>query len=138
MKRPFIILGLAIALIAGFLLFRPDKLFADDPVDESLDQAFVATTSPESPSDPAEPSSTTTPARANPPTTTVPEVGPTALVTGQFSGIDHRAAGTVTIYGEDGRYVLRFEDDTDIQNGPDLYVWVIEGGTYKSGYYVGE
>jgi hypothetical protein len=133
MKRPFIILGLAIALIAGFLLFRPDKLFADDPVDESLDQAFVATTSPVSPSDPAEPSSTTTPARANPPTTTVPKVGPTALVTGQFSGIDHRAAGTVTIYGEDGRYVLRFEDDTDIQNGPDLYVWVIEGGTYESG-----
>lgn len=131
MKRPFILLGLAIALVAGFLVFRPDKLFADDPVDESLNEAFVATTSP--PADPAEPTSTTTPAPANPPATTDPEAGPTALATGQFSGIDHRAAGTTTIYTEDDRYVLRFEDDTDIQNGPDLYVWVIEGGTYESG-----
>jgi hypothetical protein len=133
MKRPFLILGLAISLIAGFLLFRPDKLFADDPVDESLDLAFVATTSPQGPSDPTKPTSTTTPARANPPATTGPEVVPTAFATGQFSGIDHRAAGTVTIYEEGGRYVLRFEDDTDIQNGPDLYVWVIEGGTYERG-----
>jgi hypothetical protein len=133
MKRPFMILGLAIALIAGFLLFRPDKLFADDPVNESLDEAFVPTTSSEVPSVRTEPTSTTAAAGTNPPATTLPGAAPTALASGQFSGIDHRAAGTATIYAEDGRYVLRFEDDTDIQNGPDLYVWVIEGGSYESG-----
>jgi hypothetical protein len=29
--------------------------------------------------------------------------------------------------------VLRFEDDTDIQNGPDLYVWLLAGDSYESG-----
>lgn len=52
---------------------------------------------------------------------------------GPFSGIDHRAEGTATIYGQDGRYVLRFEDDTDIQNGPDLFVWVLADDAYSSG-----
>ncbi|MGH8957372.1 MAG: DM13 domain-containing protein, partial [Acidimicrobiia bacterium] len=135
MKRPYLLVGIAIVLISGFLLFRPDKLVADDPVDESLDEAFVATTSRESPTTLAHagPSSTTAPASSSAPATPSTSAGPTALVTGQFRGIDHRAAGTATIYEEDGRYVLRFEDDTDIQNGPDLYVWVIEGEAYESG-----
>ena len=47
-----------------------------------------------------------------------------AVASGSFFGIDHAAEGTATIYSRDGDYVLRFEDDTDIQNGPDLYVWV--------------
>jgi hypothetical protein len=29
--------------------------------------------------------------------------------------------------------VLRFEDDTDIQNGPDLYVWLLADTSYESG-----
>ena len=31
-----------------------------------------------------------------------------------------------------GEYVLRFEDDTNIQNGPDLYVWVLQDNAYGS------
>ncbi|MCP3996693.1 MAG: hypothetical protein GY722_16785, partial [bacterium] len=30
----------AVVLLVGFLLFRPDKLFVDDKVDESLSDAF--------------------------------------------------------------------------------------------------
>lgn len=134
-KRAMIIGGLAVAALVGFLLFRPDKLFVDDVVDEGLDQAFAAadtnstTTSPatstptttattlESTTSTTAPASTTTP-----PTTEA--TGPTLYSSGSFFGIDHRASGTASIYVQDGRYVLRFEDDTDIQNGPDLYVWL--------------
>ncbi|MEA2000806.1 MAG: DM13 domain-containing protein, partial [Actinomycetota bacterium] len=40
---------------------------------------------------------------------------------------------TATVYEQDGKYVLRFEDDTDIQNGPDLFVWLVEGDDYENG-----
>ena len=55
------------------------------------------------------------------------------IVSGGFIGIDHRASGTATVYSQDGRYVLRFEDDTDIQNGPDLYVWMLPSDSYEGG-----
>ena len=29
--------------------------------------------------------------------------------------------------------MLRFEDDTDIQNGPDLYVWLLPSTSYEGG-----
>ena len=135
MRRTYLVLGVMIALIAGFLIFRPDKLFADDPVDESVEEAFAPATSLASPttSPLAAPSSpTSTPATTSAPSTTT-SPSPTPFVTGQFTGIDHRAAGTATVYEEDGKYVLRFEDDTDIQNGPDLYVWVLEGDQYEGG-----
>ncbi|HJR88442.1 MAG TPA: DM13 domain-containing protein [Acidimicrobiia bacterium] len=136
MRRSYLVPGVAIVLIAGFLLFRPDKLFADDPVAESLNEAFATTTSSGSATTSvgaALPSSTGNPATSIPAATATTSPGPTALATGQLTGIDHRAEGTAAIYEEGGRYVLRFEDDTDIQNGPDLYVWVIEGGAYESG-----
>lgn len=131
-RRVIVIAGAVVLLAAGFLLLRPDKLFVDDVVEESLDDAFQAagtvppsttstppTTQPASPSTSLTTPSTTTPA----PSATAPS-GPVDVSTGAFFGIDHSAEGTATIYEQDGRYVLRFEDDTDIQNGPDLYVWV--------------
>ncbi|MGH8925465.1 MAG: hypothetical protein ACRDWA_12630 [Acidimicrobiia bacterium] len=114
--------------VAGFLLFRPDKLFAEDPVDESLPEAFATTSAPSSSPTSMDPSSTALETTRSPATS----ASPTTLAAGQFTGIDHRAAGTATTYEENGRFVLRFVDDTDIQNGPDLYVWVIEGSTYKA------
>lgn len=50
-----------------------------------------------------------------------------------FSGLDHDVIGTVNVYEQDGRFLLRFEDDTDIQNGPDLYVWVLPSTSYDGG-----
>jgi hypothetical protein len=56
-----------------------------------------------------------------------------AIRTGEFYGIDHSASGTATVYEQGDEYVLRFEDDTDIQNGPDLFVWVLESDSYGGG-----
>jgi hypothetical protein len=95
--RKTLIAVAGLAAVAGlFLLFRPDKLFADDPVSESFEGAILSATTS----------------------------------TGSFTGINHSASGTATIYKQNGAYVLRFEDDTDIQNGPDLYVWLLATDSY--------
>jgi len=144
----WVIVGVGAAVvIVAFLAFRPDKLFVDDVVDESLSDAFATseeaspeattTTTPtttQPPSTTAQPGATTTTTIA--PTTTTEPPGPAepvAATTGQFYGIDHSAEGTATAYEADGRFVLRFEDDTDIQNGPDLYVWVLPEEDYEGG-----
>jgi hypothetical protein len=142
-KQKWLMLGVGvIVVIFGFLAFRPDKLFVDDVVDESLTDAFassdttaVPTTAPvahatTTVTKPETPDVTTTTEAA--PTTTEPQ-GPIAIGAGAFYGIDHSASGTATIYELDGAQVLRFEDDTDIQNGPDLYVWVLADDEYTSG-----
>ena len=58
---------------------------------------------------------------------------PVRVTTGGFYGIDHSAEGTAAVYEQGGTFVLRFEDDTDIQNGPDLYVWLVPTATYDGG-----
>ncbi|MFV1969654.1 MAG: DM13 domain-containing protein [Acidimicrobiia bacterium] len=121
-RWPLIGFGVVLAVVS-FLAFRPDKIFIDDAVDESLSEAFVAsttTTTTRPPDSEAAPTTTTT---ASAPTPDPNE--PAVIASGMFYGIDHSAAGTATIYEQDGSYVLRFEDNTDIQNGPDLYVWVL-------------
>ncbi len=135
----------ATIVVVGFLAFRPDKLFIDDAVDESLDDAFQTTQTtdiepeqttttvlPLPSSDTTAPAAPTTDPSTVPPTTTLPEA-PVAIGTGDFFGIDHRASGTATVYEQAGKHVLRFEDDTDIQNGPDLFVWVLPSGDYTGG-----
>lgn len=138
--------GLVVVVLA-FLAFRPDKLFVDDVVDESLDDAFAA----EVVDDSTETTSTTTTTTTQAPTTTegtggdttttVPETtttteaaGPIATVSGSFDGVGrYSAEGTATVYELDGQFVLRFEDDTDIQNAPDLFVYVLEAPSYDGG-----
>jgi hypothetical protein len=126
--------GVAILAIAGFLLLRPDTLFTEVEADESLEAAFASTTTAREEAGStitvAEPASTTSPATV---TTTVASVDPAQVTTGQFFGIDHSAEGTAAVYEQDGEFVLRFEDDTDIQNGPDLYVWLLADTSYESG-----
>ncbi len=165
-KWPIIGAG-AVVLVVGFLLFRPDKLFVDDTVNESLSDAFpvaaadtqssstttatTTTTTTAAPaeadesetasSDSTEPSSTESnsnlaegEATTTTTTTLPPEpAGPVAIGTGSFYGIDHSAEGTATVYELEGDFVLRFEDDTDIQNGPDLWVWVLAADSYDGG-----
>lgn len=139
-----IIGGGLVILVVAFLAFRPDKLFVDDVVDESLEEAFAvqvsapppapvpeATTSTTVVVDDSVGTTSTTTTMSPATTTSAPEaVGPVPLTVGAFYGIDHAAEGTATVYEQDGRYVLRFEADTDIQNGPDLFVWVLPSDDY--------
>ena len=132
--RRWLLIGAGlVVVVVGFLLFRPDTLFTDVQTEESLEDAFsVSTTTSETNGEPA-----TTVAGSPATTTTTEDPGsnpePEQASSGQFVGIDHSAAGTANVYEQDGRYVLRFEDDTDIQNGPDLYVWVLPSSSYEGG-----
>ncbi len=135
-----------VVLIVGFLLFRPDKLFIDDSVDESLSDAFpvAAAAATEEVTPPTTTTTTAAPAEESvtedavvaetTTTTAAPEPDrPVVLSSGGFYGIDHSAEGTANIYEQDGSFVLRFEDDTDIQNGPDLFVWLLADEDYAGG-----
>ena len=126
-----------VVLVVTFLVFRPDKLFVDDVVDESLGEVFATTTTSAPATATTTAAVTETTADAHPTTTTAtttaPPSGPVAVGTGRFYGIDHSAEGSATVYEQNGAYVLRFEDDTDIQNGPDLYVWVLPTEDYPEG-----
>lgn len=127
-RNRLLLAGGLVVVVVGFLLFRPDTLVTEVAVDEPLDEAFTTTTTTPSTSTagPTTTSSGTTP-------TTGEVVEPIVVTSGMFTGIDHDATGTVNVYEQDGRFVLRFEDDTDIQNGPDLYVWVLPANSYDGG-----
>jgi hypothetical protein len=139
------IIGVAVAVaVVAFLAFRPDKLFVDDAVDESLAEAFTTTTAQANQPETTTSSTievettqgaeaTTTSTKVPPTTTTTVPAAPVRVTTGSFYGIDHSAEGTASVYEQDGDFVLRFEDDTDIQNGPDLYVWVLASADYEGG-----
>jgi hypothetical protein len=137
-RRWVVVGGVVVVAVVGFLLFRPDTLFTEVRSDESLAEAFPVTTAGEasgggSTTSLVDPTSTTV---ADPTTSEAEpsgDVEPVETSTGQFVGIDHSAEGTATVYEQDGRYVLRFEDDTNIQNGPDLYVWLLPSTSYEGG-----
>ena len=137
-RRWLVVGGAAIAVVVGFLLFRPDTLFTEVEADETLEQAFAdvatteATVGQATTTSKTDPSSTTIAEVATTSTTTIP-AEPAQIVAGQLTGIDHTAEGTATIYELDGAHVLRFEDDTNIQNGPDLFVWLLPASSYEGG-----
>ncbi len=138
-RYQWVIIGVGVfAVVIAFLAFRPDKLFVDDRVDESLSDAFITVEAGTSqPTTTAGASTQESDPDTPPPTATVESStqvsNPSALVSGEFVGIDHRAAGTATVYEQDGTFVLRFEDDTDIQNGPDLFIWLLPTDSYSGG-----
>lgn len=137
-RRGLVVGVVALIAVVGFLLFRPDTLFTEVQADETLEEAFARTTTTDSRSGDQSPttsitgSSSTTVEQPSTTTSSLPE-GPVQVAAGQFVGIDHTAEGTAAIYEQSGRYVLRFEDDTQIQNGPDLYVWVLPTTSYEGG-----
>lgn len=58
------------------------------------------------------------------PTPTAVATEPARLATGRLDGIGHRAMGGVSVYRlADGRHFVRLEE-IDVQNGPDLYVYL--------------
>ena len=145
-RRNLVVLAVILVGVAGFVAFRPDKLFVDDRVDEDLASAFVTSTTEPDSTEPisTEPTTSLPAAGAATDTTeaasgstssstaTQPEPGPVQVSTGDFVGVDHSATGTAAIFEQNGTFVLRFEDDTDIQNGPDLFVWLVEGTDWSN------
>lgn len=99
MKKQIGIVLAVIALGVGWYLFRPERLFIDQTVNEAL------------------PGNGTAVAAAS--GATVP------LAVGQFHGVAHQTHGTVTLHQlTDGRRVLRFTD-FETSNGPDVQVYLI-------------
>jgi hypothetical protein len=133
--RRWLVVGVvAVVAVVGFLLFRPDTLFTDVEANESLEDAFSGDTTLGTEPEPATTVAGSPSTTLADTTTTDPDATEISQVaTGEFVGIDHSAIGSVNVFEQDGRFVLRFEDDTDIQNGPDLYVWVLASESYEGG-----
>lgn len=104
MSRRTLILGtLVIAVAALWYLFRPERLFIDKTVDESISSAITAAADEGS----------------------VDGGSVTALLNGTFHSNAHETKGTATIYRRaDGGRFLRLEDFAT-SNGPDVQIYLV-------------
>jgi len=67
-------------------------------------------------------------------------LGPVVVQTGSFEGFDkvHYGSGTVSIIKTDeGSPIVRFEEDFNVANGPDLFVGFGKDGEYVKGTEIG-
>lgn len=121
--HPRLAIGLAMtvlaAAIAGFIWFRPDKLFTDSIVNEDAP--------PGAPADPAQPA----------------QAGPDVLSRGQFRDLEHDTSGTAkALRAQDGTTYVRLENFST-SDGPDVIVILSETpateddwGAYDDGEFV--
>lgn len=101
-KAVAIVVAVAVAVV-GWYLFRPERLFVNQKVNETLATESVG-------------SATATPAVA---------AEPKELESGMFHGVAHTTKGTASIYAlPDGKKVLRFTD-FETSNGPDVQVYLV-------------
>ena len=110
MKKSLIVLIVIILVIVGYWLVSP--FFINKKVSESLPiQKTLNTTSP------------------------VIEIKK-----GQFTGFDkvHTGSGTARIVSVEGKNYIRFDEDFNVSNGPDLYVGLGENGKYIKGSELGK
>ena len=126
----------AVALVIGFVVFKPWLLFVDVRVDEQL--PIVASAPAQAQPTPPTPLTSTpgTSTPGTPPSTTTtptpPPTGPVQLAVGTLVSHEHTTTGTVRIVQQpDGSRVLTLEN-LDTSNGPDVHVWlsaahVVEG-----------
>src|SRR5438874_2429130 len=98
MKRNQIIVLLIVAAgVIGWALFRPERLFVNAKVNESL-PSTASTTS---------------------------NVAETTLATGNFHEVAHKGTGQASIYQlADGKRILRFTN-FETSNGPDVHVYLV-------------
>ncbi len=128
-KRNWILGGVGIAVVLGaigFAVFRPDKLFVDDVVEEDLDADVAAaldatTTAPPTTAPPADPDpggATTT----APPTTE--PAGPVVTAAGSWISLGrYTTTGEVAVVTDGDTSTLVF-DELATDNGPDLFVYL--------------
>ena len=109
MQRRTAVIGLAaVAIVAsGWYAFRPERLFINKTVNESLSVA-------------------STPALAM--SASTEGASPTALASGHFHSNAHETKGVATIYRlTDGKQVLRLTQ-FETSNGPDVHVYLVAAG----------
>ncbi|MEP7064799.1 MAG: DM13 domain-containing protein [Gemmatimonadota bacterium] len=115
-KRTLLISVAAIAAIAGWYAFRPERLFINQKVSESLPSGAAESSSGMV----ANASTTTSMMPAN-----VEGNAPVALSSGNFHGVHHETQGTATLYRlADGKRVVRFTNFST-SNGPDVRIYLI-------------
>jgi len=94
MRKIIIALGIVVIVVAWYL-FRPEKLFINQSVNEGLESS-----------------------------TTAGNDTPSLLTEGSFHGVAHDTKGTAAIYVlPDGKRVLRFTN-FETSNGPDVHVFL--------------
>jgi hypothetical protein len=129
-KKRLMIAGGVIAIpVLALAWWLGSPLLLDTEVDEEFPMAAAAVIPPDMTAEEVEAEMLEA---AEAPDTEVMEdmtekTGPTALVSGDFTGADdfHMGSGTATIYQlDDGSQVLRLED-FEVTNGPDLHVFLI-------------
>jgi hypothetical protein len=128
-RRPLLIAIAAIVVLGGWYAFRPERLFIDATVNESLAQVA--------------PSTATAAANAAHTGTAAADVsGPMTIVAGQFHSNAHETKGTATVLQlADGRRILRLTG-FETSNGPDVRVYLVaaadvqDNATVKSAGFV--
>lgn len=109
-RKSMIGAGLAIVAVVGWYLFRPELLFVNERVNESLPGGIAAASG----------------------------TGPSALVSGQFHGVAHETQGTATLYQlEGGKRTLRLTG-FKTSNGPDVHVYLVAAADAKDSQAVGK
>src|SRR5215510_12888292 len=98
-RRKLILLAIALPILAiAWYLFRPERLFVNQTVNESFQPAAATAAS---------------------------LAQPMILSTGSFHGVAHKTMGTATIYRQpDGKRTLRFTG-FETSNGPDVQVYLV-------------
>jgi hypothetical protein len=96
MKRKTLIYGLVVlAAVVAWAAFRPERLFVNAKVNETL------------------------------PTTNASQTSETVLASGKFHSVAHDSSGNASIYQlSDGKRILRFTNFAT-SNGPDVHVYLV-------------
>ncbi|GAB4453859.1 MAG: DM13 domain-containing protein [Armatimonadaceae bacterium] len=105
-KRFWLILLAVPVLAIGWFLFRPELLFVNQTVNESLPTASAG----------ALPANTAA----------EPTAEPKLLRSGAFESLAHQTKGTAGIYEINGKNVLRLTG-FETSNGPDVRVYLVKG-----------
>ncbi len=113
-KRTLVLVAVAVVAAAGWWLFRPERLWLNQTVNEQFPTADAQASRSTSGEDDASGAAVAAEAAA-----------PTPLASGRFHGVAHEGKGVATVYRlPDGQRILRFTE-FETSNGPDVRVYMV-------------